>query len=55
MGYFSRLGPSDSLPQEGVDVQAVIRSLGIGENQVRDEVENLISEGHLYSTTDEDQ
>ena len=55
MGYFSRLGSTDALPADGVDIAAIARSIGVAGHQCSEEVENLISDGHLYSTTDESQ
>lgn len=55
MAHFTRLGPTETLNQEGIHVEAIARSTNLSESQVRDEVENLIQEGHLFSTTDENQ
>ena len=55
MGYIARLGPADALPAEGVYSGAIARSTGISEDQIRDGIESLVQEGHLYSTSDDDQ
>lgn len=55
MSYIARLGPSDALPAEGVYSGAIARSIGISEDQIRDGIESLVQEGHLYSTSDDDQ
>ncbi|GAA6059428.1 hypothetical protein JCM10212_003660 [Sporobolomyces blumeae] len=47
----SALGDSGG---EGVHIQAIVRSLGFGEAKVRDLIQTLETEGHLYSTIDED-
>lgn len=55
MAHIGSLG--DDVPAEGVNVGEIARAIGanVKVDQVRSVVEQLITEGHLYSTIDEDQ
>ena len=55
MQYIASLGSLDQLPQEGIDVQAIVRSTGIDYDRVKEEVDSLVQDGQLYTTNDEDQ
>lgn len=55
MGYFTRLGPTENLPGDGIGLDAIARAVGMPLQDVRDEIEAIIAEGHLYSTIDDDQ
>jgi hypothetical protein len=55
MQYFERIGGADHFPQEGVEIAAIARGSGGNEQAIRDQIENLIADGHLYTTIDEDQ
>jgi hypothetical protein len=56
MQYLARLGGGDQLPQDGIDVSAIAQNCsGVSVDQVRAEIESLVSDGHLYTTIDDDQ
>ncbi|GAA5890391.1 hypothetical protein JCM6882_008820 [Rhodosporidiobolus microsporus] len=41
--------------EEGVNVNAIVRGVGGGNPQrIKDEIENLVNDGHLYQTIDDD-
>lgn len=55
MQYIDRIG-HDSLPDEGVALDSIARGIQGGTyGKVKEEIENLLSEGMLYTTMDEDQ
>ena len=55
MAYLQKLGPTDALPNDGIHVAHIAKGSGLTIDLVRIEVETLIADGHLYSTSDEDQ
>ena len=55
MQYIGRLGTTDQLPQDGIHVGQISRGTDLDLDSVKDGVENLIAEGHLYSTIDDEQ
>jgi Replication protein A C terminal len=56
MQYFGRLGGPDHLPPDGINVTAIAQNCsGVSIDRVRAEVETLVSDGHLYTTIDDDQ
>lgn len=55
MQYVSTRNQAGDAGEEGIHVEAVCRSVGGEEREVRQEIANLIEEGHLYETIDESQ
>ncbi|BGP53939.1 hypothetical protein JCM8202_006133 [Rhodotorula sphaerocarpa] len=53
MQYVSTRNQAGDAGEEGIHVEAVCRSVGGEEREVRQEIANLIEEGHLYETIDE--
>ena len=48
---------ANALAEEGINIHQLHREAGgsLSLNQVRDSVNNLVDEGHLYATIDDDQ
>ncbi|GAA6000994.1 hypothetical protein JCM10207_007365 [Rhodosporidiobolus poonsookiae] len=40
--------------EEGINLNAIIRGVGGNQNKIREEIENLVNDGHLYQTIDDD-
>lgn len=55
MSYLFKLGPVDSLPSDGVPITQIVKGSGVQHDIVVMEVENLVAEGHLYTTSDDEQ
>jgi replication factor A2 len=41
--------------EEGVNINAVIRAIGGNPSAIRNDIETLVGDGHLYQTIDDDQ
>lgn len=55
MQYIDRIG-GDNLPEEGVSVDALARAIqGASHDKIKSELDDLLSEGMLYTTTDDEQ
>lgn len=54
MQYIERIGV-DNLPEEGLNLDALSRAIGVSLDNVRNEVQNLVEDGSLYTTADDDQ
>jgi hypothetical protein len=55
MQYIDRVGPAN-LPEEGLAVDTLVRGIqGATYDKVKAELDDLLSEGMLYTTTDDDQ
>lgn len=55
MLYIEKIG-ADNLPQEGLPLDSIVRNVpGANMSAVEEEVENLLSEGLLYTTNDASQ
>lgn len=54
MTYIERIG-ADNLPADGVAVDSIARGIGSSLEDVAEEVDNLLGEGQLYTTSDSDQ
>lgn len=54
MTYIERIG-ADNLPADGVAVDSIARGIGSSLEEVAEEVDNLLGEGQLYTTSDSDQ
>lgn len=55
MQYIDRIG-TDNLPEEGVSVDDLARGIpGATYDKVKAEMDDLLSDGMLYTTTDEEQ
>lgn len=55
MQYIDRIG-HENLPDEGISVDTLARSIqGASFDNIKAELDDLLSEGMLYTTTDDDQ
>jgi len=55
MSYIASLGNSDQLPLDGIETTAIARGCpGQSIDTIRDQISFLVTEGHLYTTTDDD-
>lgn len=55
MQFIDRVG-ADNLPEEGISVETLARSIqGATQAKIKAELDDLLSEGMLYTTTDDDQ
>lgn len=55
MQYIDRIG-GDNLPEEGVSVDSLARAIqGASHDKIKAELDDLLSEGMLYTTTDDEQ
>jgi hypothetical protein len=55
MQWVQQQTSSGDAGEEGVNVNAIVRGVGGNAGKVKEEVENLINDGHLYQTIDDDQ
>lgn len=55
MQYIAGLGDPSSLPDAGIDAEQIARHLKSNVDALMPYLEDLISEGHLFTTTDETQ
>lgn len=55
MQYIYGLGDVTALPDTGVDAEQIARSMKASVDQLMPFLDDLISEGHLFTTTDETQ
>lgn len=55
MQYILGLGDSTTLPESGVNVEQIARNLKASPDSLMPHIEDLVSEGHLYTTLDEAQ
>jgi hypothetical protein len=54
MQFIDRIG-ADNLPDDGVDVAGIANGIKVDLGQVQEEISNLLAEGLVYTTSDEDQ
>lgn len=54
MMYIEKIG-ADNLPPDGLFLEEISRGIGSSRAQVEDEIENLLGEGLLYTTSDNEQ
>ncbi|BGP13987.1 hypothetical protein JCM10213_005573 [Rhodosporidiobolus nylandii] len=54
MHFVAQAASSGEAGEEGVNVNAIVRGVGGNAAKVKEEVQNLVDDGHLYQTIDDD-
>lgn len=54
MQYVDRVGV-ENLPQEGLSLENIARAIGSNRQAIDDEIDGLLGEGLLYTTSDAEQ